>query len=181
MMDIGLAPVHTKFSRSDYPVKYYLVDYSEAVRLEIQEHGREKRRGRSRNIVRLSASRSERFNRRSSNGRIPYNHKQNNGQILFPPDHISSNLSPYKEIRKRNSASRAVAAAKLLDDLSDPETDSGSEAFSSDEEDDSLRRVPSSIRSMAFGLDLKNLAEMLEKALPSSVSCFCFPICFPRL
>ncbi|GJJ15611.1 hypothetical protein Clacol_009889 [Clathrus columnatus] len=166
MMDIGLAPPHTHFSRSDYPVKYYLVDFSEAIRLELQEPKREVRRGRPRNVVRLAASRSERLRSTS---------RSNARRILLPSDHISSGLSPYKEIRKCNSASTPVVA-KLLDDISDPETDSGSEAFSSDEEDDSLRRVPMSIRSLAFGLDLKNLGDMLEKALPFTASVLFFHI-----
>lgn len=180
MMDIGLAPQHTKFSRSDYPVKYYFVDYSEAIRLEVQEHERETRRGRSRNVVRLSASRLEHFHRSPPNDDFtPYDDKPHARQILFPSHHISSNLSPFKEIRKRNSSSPGVISAKLMNDLSDPETDSGSDAFSSDDEDDALRRVPSSIRSLAFGLDLKAFADMLEEALPPVRPLFAFFFPFP--
>jgi hypothetical protein len=184
MMDIGLAPTQTHFSRVNFPVKYYLLDFSRAVRLRVSSLARPScadqfsgLRGRSKNTVILSASRP----RVSSFLPDPFI-----GSLSV--DTHSMNLTFTLDARARSDSDVTFVSSGFgtpdpgadmdtpkqyhffsqpssTDRLSDPEAESGSEEVTSDEEMQSVRVVSPTTRAMLFAADLKRLAQMLEDAV----------------
>lgn len=204
MMDIGLAPQQFHFSRADWPVKYYLVDYSKAVRLRVSPATGPSHpapfptsRGRSKNIVILSSSRP----------RIPSVLSDSFIESLVV-DAPSVNLTfalasartrsdpevtlvsdfntPDMDMDTPKQSHFFFSQPSSPDRFSDPEVESGSEDVSSDEEvQDNVRVVCASTRAILFAADLKNLARMLENAVQlvdsqSDSSSMSNPICVSR-
>ncbi|KIJ54741.1 hypothetical protein M422DRAFT_240823 [Sphaerobolus stellatus SS14] len=188
MMDIGMAPRDIPFSRQDYPVKYYLLDYSKAVKLRVTSRrqlspvGRfSVSRGRSRNPVRLSASRT-----------LPYqaptyqapkttqniiNAVEIKSQSVHRPGRRRSRL-PILSDRYASLEDAPLHMAKrwnLVEDgsqsdpaeWSDPEysSETESEDFSSTDEE-VFRIVTPAARATLFAADMKSLANMLSQIIP---------------
>lgn len=191
MMDIGLAPRQTHFSRAEFPVKYYLLDFSTAVRLRVNAAARSSYpqfsslRGRSRNIALLTASRprvSSIFSGTCTGDLIEQTTSMKH-VLAFP----GAQAHPNSEIPLVSSESdtldssttldtpkqsRFCSRSSSLDRYSDPELESGSEE-ASDEEQQNIWEVSSTTRALLFAGDLKSLALVLEDAV-QSVCQFCF-------
>ncbi|KAF8486596.1 hypothetical protein JB92DRAFT_3148564 [Gautieria morchelliformis] len=186
MMDIGLAPPQTHFSRVDFPVKYYLLDFSRAVRLRVSALARPScsdqisgLRGRSKNTVLLSASRprvpamlpdpfigSLSLDTHSMNltFTLADARARSDSDVTFvssgfdTPDANAPHIDTPKQCHFFSQPSS-------IERFSDPEAESGSEEATSDEEMHSVRVVSPATRALLFAADLKRLALMLEDAV----------------
>ena len=200
MMDIGLAPRQTHFSRAEFPVKYYLLDISTAVRLRVNATAHPScpplfsgSRGRSKNTVLLSASRP----RVSSIVSDPFigslveqtpsmklaltlacaRARSDSDMTLVSSGFDTPDPHPLDVVPPKQT--HFFSRPSSPDRLSDPEPESGSEEGSSDEERQTVWVVPSATRISLFAGDLKSLSRMLEDAVQlvySSVLCRTFLI-----
>lgn len=186
MMDIGMAPRGTRFSRMDFPVKYYLVDYSKATRLRLSSRrqlspvGRfSVTRGRSRHPVHLTSSRpgpisdwSEPTDDPGSveikSHSVPRQGRRHSriaesSSRFYSPEDESATPTPKQFVFFVDRRQRSSSV-----DLSDPEADSvaDSEEFSSDDEE-TVRSVTPATRTALFSADMKNLANTLDQVVPT--------------
>jgi hypothetical protein len=182
MMDIGLAPPQTHFSRAEFPVKYYLLDFSKAVRLRVSTVTRLPCytqapiwRGRTKSTVLLSSSHripsvlSDSFvgslvvdtplvnlTFTSASARA-----RSDSDVTLVSEFNTPDLNgPSMDTPKQG---HFFSQPSSPDRVSDPEVESGSEdASSDDEEQDTVKMVCAATRALLFAEDLKNLARMLE-------------------
>ncbi|KAF8507517.1 hypothetical protein BU17DRAFT_71141 [Hysterangium stoloniferum] len=136
-MDIGLAPPNAHFSRIEFPVKYYFLDFSKAIKLRYTDGGPTRA---------VTAS-------RETGCVIGGIHT---ARLGIP--HCILDMDPEKQ-------SHPLSGVALLGDLSDPEEDSSTDEISSSEDEERVRIVSETTRAMIFATDLKNLAHLFENAM----------------
>ena len=193
MMDIGLAPPQTHFSRTEYPVKYYLLDFSQAVRLRVRKPPQPTRctqcfgwQGRSKSTVQLPAShpRIPTILSDSFIGSLVVDAPSVNLIFTLASARARSDsdmtlvssgfnsLDPIGLSVDTPKRSHLSSQPSSPDRFSDPEMESGSEELPSDEEQECVTVVLPPTRTLLLGADVKNLARMLEEVVQLVMSRF---------
>lgn len=173
MMDIGLAPPHTPFSRYDFPVKYYILDFTKAIRMQIPSSATLSFRASLPHNLQRKAAKALHANPgappnfmamlpgtcRGSADSVPtMNIASSESAYVTPPD-CAFDLENSKRCHR-------FTRPKSPQDFSDPE---GPDAVS-ENDDDGVTIVCAATQARHFAADLSKVAGILEEV--ASVVCF---------